>query len=213
MGVSHDSSHGAARRRVGAAAYQYVRDWLWLGRGLQPFLCPVLEPHRFRCWTVAGPEVPDEQLARFGAAVPVFSGEVASVVADELARIMAGCDDRVLLAPDPMGNPGDAFLERAHTPYLIVDDEIYYVGSPADAAVLARVWRAGASAAGQMAVITKEGVDTSTGRLDLNRAAHATVALAPVSPIQHFGCVVGAPRRDRAPHHWREARSGSRLFL
>jgi hypothetical protein len=166
------------RRPMGDAAHQYARDWLWLSRGLQPVLRSALDPQWFRSWTIASPEVSDHQLARFGAAIPVFSGEVGLMVAQELAPIVAGGDGRVLLAPDPMGTPGDAFLEGVNTPYLIVDDAIYYVAQSSDVEVLASAWRAAASAAGQMAVVTEEGVDMSNAELDLQRAARATVALA-----------------------------------
>ncbi len=177
MDVNHDSEQ-VIRRPLGDSAYQYVRDWLWLSRGLERFLRSVLDPEHFRCWTVASPEVSDEQLERFAVAVPVFSGEVAPLVAQELARIIAGSDHRVMLAPDPMAAPGDAFLERVRTPYLTVDEGIYYAERSSDHDALAGIWRAAASAAGQMAVVTEEGVDTSTGELDLERAARATVALA-----------------------------------
>ena len=91
---------------------------------------------------------------------------------------MAGGEDRVLVAPDPMGSPGDAFLERVDTPYLIVSDGIYYVGRSPEVEGLAAVWRAASSAARQMALVTAAGVDMSTGKLDLDEVAVATVAIA-----------------------------------
>ena len=76
--MSQDSVQGTVRRPMSDAAYQYAWDRLWLSRGLEPLLRSTLTPQRFRCWTIANSEVSDEQLARFGAAVPVSTGEVAT---------------------------------------------------------------------------------------------------------------------------------------
>jgi hypothetical protein len=177
VGVSQGSTQGTIRRPLSDAAHQYACDQLWLSRGLESRLRSELTPQRFRCWTIASSGVSDEQLARFGAAVPVSSGD-AEVVARELASIMVEGEDRVLVAPDPMGRPGDPFLTRVDTPYVTVGDGIYYVGRSPDIEALAAVWRAAASAAGQMAIVTGASVDTSANKLNLDEAARMTTALA-----------------------------------
>lgn len=131
------------RRALPDTAFEFAREQLWLARGLEPHLHPLLSPERFAAFTLAPLTVDDERLARFavGGAIGCTHAHYAEV----RRALFPGAR---WIVPDPMGTPGDPFLARVDTPWLEVDDGIYYRGH------VAQAWRAGASAAGQMGLVT-----------------------------------------------------------
>jgi hypothetical protein len=172
-----EGQHRPVRRAVPEGAYEFARDRLWLARGLKPFVRDLLVPERCSCWTLAGRDVSDERLAQFDVGGFVAPGYVAELVASEVAPIIAGSEDRVLLVPDPMARPGDPFLKRETIRHIVVGDGVYYVEGSAETERLVTGWRAGSSAAGQMAVVSSVSQDLMRDELDLQRAADASVLL------------------------------------
>lgn len=166
-----------ARRSVSDGAYDYVRERLWLARGLGPYLLEVLDPARFSCWTVADPAVTDERLGRFGAGGFALAGSVGEVVADVVAGTLEHCDGGVFVAPDPMGRPGDPFLDRVSGEYFTVGDGIYRVARAPDPTVLINTWGYAGSAVGQLGIVTRHPIGASPTEEDLRDSVAAAVLI------------------------------------
>jgi hypothetical protein len=167
------------RRPVSDRAFDFVREQLWLARGLEPFLQEALSRERWAATTFAEPAVPDARLQRFSdggrlcAPHPLDAGVLAVVRAAMMSK-PAG----VWLAPDPMASPQDRFLDKVRIPWFTVEDAVYYVERSPAIESLKTVWQRTASAAGQMGLVTAHQLPTSRlDRADLEGAVGGAVLI------------------------------------
>jgi hypothetical protein len=193
-----------SRRPVSSGAFDFVREQLWLARGLAPRLRETLTPEYWDVTTFAEPSVSDARLERFSqggrlcVADPLDSGAL-SVIRSAMTREMTA----VWLAPDPMAKPQDRFLDDVHRRWFAVDDAVYYVERSPAIDDLKAVWRQTGSAAGQMGLVTTYELPVSAlDSEDLNGAASNAV-LVVVSAYDGDGVLLLERRRDHARRSWR----------
>ena len=66
----------------------------------------------------------DERLADLKTGGPVGTQNASEVAAAQVAETLAQCHNGAFIAPDPMGRPGDPFLDRVRVEYFTIDDGI-----------------------------------------------------------------------------------------
>jgi hypothetical protein len=173
------TQEGACRRRaVVGRVFGYARQQTWLARGLQRHFADTLTSDRWTAWTLAEASVPDVRLERFSEGGALCEGgEVRRALINELVAAMTHDGPTACVVPDPMGRPGDPFLRRAQTPYIVVDDGVYYVERERDPDRLRTAWASAGSAAGQMGLVTTAPPDSAAPTHEhlLAAAAQATL--------------------------------------
>jgi hypothetical protein len=158
--------------------FGYARQQTWLARGLQRHFADTLTSDRWTAWTLAEASVPDVRLERFSEGGALCEGgEVRRALINELVAAMTHDGPTACVVPDPMGRPGDPFLRRAQTPYIVVDDGVYYVERERDPDRLRTAWASAGSAAGQMGLVTTAPPDSAAPTHEhlLAAAAQATL--------------------------------------
>lgn len=159
------------RRHVPEHAFAFVRDQLWLARGIAPFLEDAITPKLWDVTTLAGHEVSDARLERFSeggllCAPHAVTDGLLAVVRDVMTRE----DPATWVVPDPLAKPGDRFLARVGVAWFAVDHAVYYVERSPVPERLAATWRQASSAAGQLGLVTTHEV-ARNGPADLERVA------------------------------------------
>jgi hypothetical protein len=169
----------SSRRSLPPGALHYVRDQLWLARGLEPYLDDVLASNEWDSWTYADPSVPAPRLERFSEGGALSSTDVHPHVWKDIAAAMAAEAPAAWLVPDPLGRPDDAFLKDLTVPNCVVDDAVYYIARTGEIDRIAATWRQAGSAAGQLGLITNyELPSAGMNAADLRAAAEQTFLLA-----------------------------------
>lgn len=146
----------------------HVRESSWLARGLEPYLLKSLDLAHFSCWTFADAGVTDERLADLKTGGAVCTQNASEVAVAQVAETLAQCDNGAFISPDPIGRPGDAFLDRLHVEYFTVDDGIYYVESRRHHHRILDVWQQGSSAAGQIGIVSQHTIHATPTEADLH---------------------------------------------
>ena len=160
---------------------EYVRDQLWLTRGLAPYLETLFASTEWSAWTRADSSVPESRLARFAEGGATLSTGVEFGICAEVAEAMTGQPRAAWFVADPLARPGDPVLSTVELEYHAVDDAVYYVARPGDHAPVAEAWRQASSAAGQAGLVTtneppKSGVDGDALRRVAERAVLIVVS-------------------------------------
>ena len=100
--------------------------------------------------------MPDQRLADLKTGGPVGTQNASEVAAAQVAETLAQCHNGAFIAPDPMGRPGDPFLDRVRVEYFTIDAGIYYVERRPDRDRILDVWQQGGSAAGQIGIVSRQ---------------------------------------------------------
>jgi hypothetical protein len=165
-------------RELGPVAFEYLRESLWLARGLEPFLQHVVVSERFGASTVADAQIPDERLLRFITGGLGHAIDLPHLAGDRAARAMSDSPTARWVVPDPMARPTDRFLADSPVRPVVIDDGVYYAEARAIPHRLADAWAAAASAAGNLGLVTTEAPDGQTAAApDLQRIAEGTQLL------------------------------------
>ena len=165
-------------RALGAAAFDYLRESLWLARGLEPFLKDVMVSERFSASTVADTQIPDERPLRLTEGGLGQAIDLPQVAGDRAARAMSAAATAMWVVPDPIARPGDRVLANNPVRRLVIDDGVYYAEARAIPHRLAGAWAAAASAAGSLGLVTTAALDWQTAaETDLQRIAEGTQLL------------------------------------
>jgi hypothetical protein len=143
------------RRQVPERAFAFVRDQLWLARGIAPFLEDALTPEQWDVTTLAGETVSDRRLGRFAeggrlCAADALRDGLLTAVRDVMTRE----NPATWLVPDPMAKPGDRFLARVDVAWFAAGDSVYYVERSPVLERLAATWKQANSAVGQLGLVT-----------------------------------------------------------
>jgi hypothetical protein len=170
---------GACRRRaVVGRAFEYVREQAWLARGLERHFADTLTSDRWTAWTLAEPSVPDVRLEWFSHGGALCRGDgVRRGLVRELLAVMTRDGPTACVVPDPMARPGDRGLRRGQTPYIVVDDGVYYVERERDPDRLRIAWAWAGSASGMMGFVTTAPPDSAAPTHEHLRAAAARATL------------------------------------
>jgi hypothetical protein len=75
------------------------------------------------------------------------------------------------LVPDPLGRPGDPFLERVEVPCTTIDDSIYYWPTTADGIAVEHIWWVGSSAVGEVGLV----INVAAGAIARSAQSQAVV--------------------------------------
>ncbi|HWF74458.1 MAG TPA: hypothetical protein VG186_14005 [Solirubrobacteraceae bacterium] len=161
------------QRVDGEAAFEYLRDNLWLARELGSYLEEIIHLDALLAYTIADPEIPGDRVTRFTEGGRVYSGDVWHAVWRSVADRMDRHRPAVWLVPDSLARPTDLIPIRndVDAEHYVVGDGIYYVERRPDAERVGATWRRAKSAAGEIGVVTTHLSDGLRSSADLRLAA------------------------------------------
>jgi hypothetical protein len=180
----------SCHRDLPAQAFTYAHNHLWLARDLGPGLGEALQEETFYAWTLADTSVAEERLSEFDRGGKIYSGDLDRAICGEAATAMARRQRSVWLVPDSLARPGDPFLTSVQTSYFAVGDAVYYWERSTEVRRLMQTWARGASAAGQIAIVTPTHIDWGAVREPELDVAAEQATLVVVSAYDGDGAII-----------------------
>lgn len=129
------------RRRLGAAAYDYVRERLAQGKTLSSLVLSSIDLHAGDCWTYLPATIAEDAITRFDVSVlgpglryrdPINAVWTAAVdtrleepVIDDIQAYLARGLERACVFEHQLASPGDPYLQELTIPLFFYNEEVY----------------------------------------------------------------------------------------